>query len=451
MFFITAQQAKFDLELVPKEKRLEIGKCNRRLNPRKIQREPTFQVFFDALALTPCYSAFVITADVLKLYMHQFWDAIYKHDTFYRFKMDKRKRFKLNLEIFRDIFKICPREHGQDFDALPTDEEIMSFLKELRHTGEINSLNDVVVDHMHQPWRTFATLINKSLSGKTTEKTLSWRIKIRMHTSRDDYLISTLRFVSIKEETQIYGDILPESLTSSEMKETKAYKTYLEPIEKSKRVKRHTKKSTAAPTRGVVIGETPEMPLTKKKEKSMRDFHKTHPNGSGIVTKTAPSVAKIKPSVTSEGTGVKPGVPDVAEEETSKNDEEEVKDEYVKTPSNDSDEDETKITDTAKGNEDEEMEYTTSQLYDDADIRLNEPVDTDKVFVQEEGTDATMTNVQQGNKNIEILQVIKDVHMTLSTVSQKTKVPVTSSSHSSDLAAKFLNFLDIPHTDAEIV
>ncbi|GKD06645.1 hypothetical protein Tco_1181619, partial [Tanacetum coccineum] len=65
------------------------------------------------------------------------------------------------------------------------------------------------------------------------------------------------------------------------------------------------------------------------------------------------------------------------------------------------------------------------QLYDDVDIRLNEPVDTDKEFVQEEGTDASITN--------------------------KTEVPVTSSSHSSDLAAKFLNFSDIPYTDAETV
>ncbi|GKA58113.1 hypothetical protein Tco_0757301 [Tanacetum coccineum] len=140
MSFITAQQAKLDLKLVPKEKRLKIGKCNGRLNPRKIQREPTFQVVLDALTLTPSYSAFLITADVLEVYMHQFWDFFYKHDTFYRFKMDKKKRFKLNLEIFRDIFKICPRVYGQDFDALPTDEEI----------------------------RTFAALINRSLSGKTT-------------------------------------------------------------------------------------------------------------------------------------------------------------------------------------------------------------------------------------------------------------------------------------------
>ncbi|GJT40498.1 hypothetical protein Tco_0940363 [Tanacetum coccineum] len=359
----------------------------------------------------------------------------------------------------------------------------------------------------------------------TQDKIVSWRNKIEMHTSRDDYLINTLRFVSAKEETQIYGAILPESLTSPEIKETKAYKTYLgfttgatppkkarkfkkqaspqltivpvltkEPTGKSKRVKRHAKKSTKAPARGVIIRETPEMPLYKKKEKvdvtrgkgikllsqvalnedaqfeevqkkSMMDFHKTHPSGYGAV--------KIIPSVISEGTNVKPGVPCVTEEESSKNDSDDDKiqsdnenesdsehetDENESGSKSDQDEneedigdDEEEITDKAEGDEDEEMDYTTSQLYDDADIRLNEPVDTDKGLIQKEGIDAAMTNVQQGNENPEILQVIEDAHVTLSTISHKTQVLVTSSSHSSDLEAKFLNFSDIPYTDAELV
>ncbi|GKA68548.1 hypothetical protein Tco_0768465, partial [Tanacetum coccineum] len=121
---------------------------------------------------------------------------------------------------------------------------------------------------------------------------------------------------------------------------------------------------------------------------------------------------------------------DQEENEEDKDDKEEVKDEFVKTPSNDSDdEDEIKIIDKAEGDEDERMDYTTSHLYDDVVIRLNEPVDIDKGFIQEE----------------------EDAHVTLFTVPQKTEVPVTSSSHSSDLVAKFLNFSDIPHTDAEIV
>ncbi|GKD79490.1 hypothetical protein Tco_1342111 [Tanacetum coccineum] len=112
MSSITAQQTKLDLELVPKENRLNIGKFNGRIPRGLTPREPTFQVVLDAIALTPCYPAFLITADVPE---------------------------------------ICPRVPGRDFDPLPSEEDTMSFLRELFHTREINSLNDVVVDQMHQP------------------------------------------------------------------------------------------------------------------------------------------------------------------------------------------------------------------------------------------------------------------------------------------------------------
>ncbi|GKA38115.1 retrotransposon protein, putative, unclassified [Tanacetum coccineum] len=149
--------------------RLDIGKCNGRIPRGLTPKKPTFQVVLDAIALTPCYPAFLITADVPKVYMHQFWNSVYKHDTFYRFKIDKKKRFKLALEVFKDIFQICPRVPGRDFDALPSEEDTVYFLRELSHTREINSLNDVVFDQLHQPWRTFVALINRSLSGKTSD------------------------------------------------------------------------------------------------------------------------------------------------------------------------------------------------------------------------------------------------------------------------------------------
>ncbi|GKB24983.1 hypothetical protein Tco_0864384 [Tanacetum coccineum] len=168
MTSITAQQTKLDLELVPKENRHDIGKCKGRI-PRGLKpKEETFQVVLDALALTPCYPAFIITTDVPEVYMHQFWNYIYKHDNFYRFKINKKKRFKLTLEVFRDILQICLRVQGHDFDALPSEKDTLSFLRDLGHTGVINSLNDVVIDQMHQPWRTFAAIINKSLSVKTS-------------------------------------------------------------------------------------------------------------------------------------------------------------------------------------------------------------------------------------------------------------------------------------------
>ncbi|GKG04395.1 hypothetical protein Tco_0314782 [Tanacetum coccineum] len=109
---IMAQQTKLDLEFVPKENILDIGKCNGRIPRRLKPKEETFQVILDALTITPCYPAFIITVDVPEIYMHQFWNSVYNHDNFYRFKINKKKRFKLTLEVFRDIFQICPRVQG---------------------------------------------------------------------------------------------------------------------------------------------------------------------------------------------------------------------------------------------------------------------------------------------------------------------------------------------------
>ncbi|GJZ90236.1 hypothetical protein Tco_0662163 [Tanacetum coccineum] len=133
-----AQQVALDNALVPLENRVEIGKCNLRIDLANTQKEPTYQVVLDTLALTTCY----------------------------HFKIDK-KRFTLNMEVLREIFQICPKLPNQEFDALPSYEEIVSFIKELGYKGDIKFIY-VVVDHMYQPWRTFSLIVNKCLSGKIT-------------------------------------------------------------------------------------------------------------------------------------------------------------------------------------------------------------------------------------------------------------------------------------------
>ncbi|GJR13318.1 hypothetical protein Tco_0795970 [Tanacetum coccineum] len=117
-------------------------------------------------------------------------------------------------------------------------------------------------------------------------------------------------------------------------------------------------------------------------------------------------------------------------EKEVEDDEEEKGDESIKTASNyasTNEEDETivelKVENKAEGDEDKGMDYTTNQFNDDVDVRLNEPINI-KRFIQKEGTDAEMINVKQGNENIEITlnQVIKDAHVTIFTVTKKTKV-----------------------------
>ncbi|GJZ97972.1 hypothetical protein Tco_0670425 [Tanacetum coccineum] len=146
------------------------------------------------------------------------------------------------------------------------------------------------------------------------------------------------------------------------------------------------------------------------------DFHKTHPSGSGTGVEKPPSVEKITPTFTSEGTGDKPGVLDVTEDNSTKSEfesweqDEEFDDDNQEEE--EIDQENESEDDKIESNEDKGMDYTTNQFDDDVDTRFEEPTQT---------------------------------------VTKKTEVPVTSSSRSSDLASKFLFFLDIPQIDSDIV
>ncbi|GJW96673.1 hypothetical protein Tco_0178481 [Tanacetum coccineum] len=67
-----AYQKALDDALVTPENHLKIRKCNQHLSPTLKSNEPTIQVALDALKLTPFYNAFVVSANVPKIYMQEF-------------------------------------------------------------------------------------------------------------------------------------------------------------------------------------------------------------------------------------------------------------------------------------------------------------------------------------------------------------------------------------------
>nr|GFB98969.1 hypothetical protein [Tanacetum cinerariifolium] len=111
--------------------------------------------------------AFLVTADVPKIYMQEFWATATVHQHSIRFKMDTRKHI-VDLESFREMLHISPRVSGQSFAELPFEEEILEFLRFLGHSAQIKTLTDVNVNKLYQPWRSFAAVINKCLTGKST-------------------------------------------------------------------------------------------------------------------------------------------------------------------------------------------------------------------------------------------------------------------------------------------
>ncbi|GJS61652.1 hypothetical protein Tco_0656436 [Tanacetum coccineum] len=417
MSSITAQQAKLDLELVPKRKGLRLENA-------------TGDSFLERLKENLHFKLSLMLLLSLRDILH--------FSPLQMFRMDKKKNFFLNLETFRDIFQIFLRVHGQDFDELPIDEVIVSFFKELGHTGEIKSIIDVVgmyykknVDFIELLWEDFTYQIDNRVSRIN---------KIGTHTFRDDYLINTLRFVSANEESQIYGARLPESMTSPEMRETKAYKTYVdyatrvippkkarkfkkpaspklttvptlpkEPIKKSKRVKRLAKKSTHAPIAGVVIKDTPDS--SESDNESWGDSDDDNE------------------SYDNDDEGSENDVDSAQEEE------------YVHTTDY--------SVPTNEETDDENMEFDDEE-YDDLykDVNMRSKV-TEHDKVGKGGVEMTNATRESGSQEKLYEQVVKDAHVTLTT-SRKTEGSKQSSSVSSDFESKFLILDNVPPVIDEV-
>nr|GEU50748.1 hypothetical protein [Tanacetum cinerariifolium] len=160
------QQVTRDEALVPYAKRLRIGRSNFCLLSDIKSKESTLQLVYDVLRLTSFFKAFLVTADVLKIYMQEFWATTTVHHHYIRFKMDNKKHVVLGS--FREMLHIYPRLPHQPFVEPPFEEEILAFLCFLGHSAVIKKLTDVNINKLHQPWRAFAAIINKGLTRKSS-------------------------------------------------------------------------------------------------------------------------------------------------------------------------------------------------------------------------------------------------------------------------------------------
>ncbi|GJW83192.1 hypothetical protein Tco_0156337 [Tanacetum coccineum] len=164
----TQQVAACDEKWVPFTERVKISSTNVRLETTVPQKEETFQVVIDLIKNSSCFKAFTISADVPEIFMQQFWYSIKKVQgtDSYEFLL-ANKKCVVNADVFRTILDICPRVEGVNFTDVPDDDTTLAFLIKLGYKGPLYKHTNMFVDHMHQPWRTLAAIINKCLSGKT--------------------------------------------------------------------------------------------------------------------------------------------------------------------------------------------------------------------------------------------------------------------------------------------
>ncbi|GJU08816.1 hypothetical protein Tco_1125246 [Tanacetum coccineum] len=144
----------------------------------------------------------------------------------------------------------------RNFVDVPDADTALTFLIDLGYKGPLNKHTNMFMDHMHQPWRTLAAIINKCLSGKTAsnDKLRKSRIDIlwgmfnrenvdypeliwedlayqidhrKENRSRYDGIVSRLKFVRIGEDYQEYGLLISDVMLTDAIKRSESYQMFI--------------------------------------------------------------------------------------------------------------------------------------------------------------------------------------------------------------------------------
>nr|GEY57438.1 uncharacterized mitochondrial protein AtMg00810-like [Tanacetum cinerariifolium] len=89
---IIDQQVAMNEALIPHAHKLSIRRSDFRLLSDIASKESTLQLVYDVLRLTPFFKAFLVTADVLKIYMQEFWTTATVHHHSIRLNIKIQRR-----------------------------------------------------------------------------------------------------------------------------------------------------------------------------------------------------------------------------------------------------------------------------------------------------------------------------------------------------------------------
>nr|GEY90590.1 hypothetical protein [Tanacetum cinerariifolium] len=362
------QQVALDKALVPSTQRLRIGRSNFRL-PSDIQsKESTLQLVYDVLRRCPFFKAFLMN----------------------------NKKHVMDLESFGEMLHICLRIPGQAFDELPLEEETLEFIRFLRHVATIRTLIDININKLYQPWRSFAAIINKCLTGKSSGYD---SLQLSHAQILDNSIFLTIKVLSRHQNTQQYDAMLPIELTNDEIRNTKAYIEYYacatgEATPKPKASARRKRSGsdtsitlpTATTTLTTIVAVTLRLTAAAKGKQPAK-------------AKSPSDPLELGGSGTDEGTGSKPGVLDVpsdeSEEELSWNSSDDEGDDDQEKVGDDDEGDEKDENDDREEDDDDDKDGDERDNDDDDDdddeqeiAKINEQDDTERGVDDDEETES---------------------------------------------------------------
>nr|GEU56751.1 hypothetical protein [Tanacetum cinerariifolium] len=378
---------------------------------------------------------------------------------------------------------------NQQFDELPFEEEILAFLRELGHSGVIKMITDVNINKLHQPWRSFAAVINKCLSGKSTgydsvrlsQAQILWGMYHKKNVDFtyllwEDFVYQVehkdakksnemyyprftkviVNFFMTKDQSILsrnkYGVILPIELTNEVIKNLESYKEYYDIASGAEppKTKASVKKKQSS-------SDTKVPPLTAK-GKRLKTSAKMKLATKLILTQT--HISHASGTSADEGTGIILGVPDVptyeyddeeiswksSEDDDDDDDDDEEKiskhDDDVNDQSDDDDQDDNDDEQTDSDNDGDDFVHPKFSTHDEEDKYeesfdpiVQTPSQVENTDDEDNDEDSHVRDVQM--VDVQTTQVIEDTYVTLTSVNPKGQQQ--SSSVSSRFVSNMLN------------
>ncbi|GJZ84761.1 hypothetical protein Tco_0650100 [Tanacetum coccineum] len=399
MNLVVAQQVSLDNDLVAPKDRIKIEKCNIRIDPTNTQKEATYQVVLDTLALSPCYNTFLITADINEIYMQQFWFTIskIKDSSSYKFKLDNKKISCSKLTTEKPVLK------DERTCLIPDSQRLLSYTSSLKISKDNQvygkTIPGVMINQEIKNSTTYQTYLAYSTGAAKPKKAGKWKQpastpKKNTSFTTDDNIITDDPDAALE---------LAKSVSRIEAEEQET--TRHTPTVKKKKTPYQSLK-----LKGIELlydAAMLEADIKKAMKASLRDLRPHHQTGvssegAGLKPKV-PNELKGKSINISEGAGSKPEVPDVSKamssdqesENESWGESEDDDDDDRKSDDERTESDNDTNIDLNNTNSEEELQGDKFELYDDVNM---------------ERKDAKLVDEGKGNEEITVTEKVDVEH-----------------------------------------
>nr|GEU43673.1 hypothetical protein [Tanacetum cinerariifolium] len=285
-----------------------------------------------------------------------------------------------------------------------------------------------------------------------------------MHTVRDDNHLGTFKFVTKREENQVYGSLIPVMMINQKIQNSNSYKTYIAfstGVATPKKARKWKKPASLSKKQTLVITKDLSRNLLLEDSQLVFKLETLLAGGLGDGASLEPEVPdkpKGRSIDTHEGTGLKPGVLDVSKANSSDSefeswgvsDDDDQQGDDERTESDDDksvdlnktdDEEETQEDKFVHTHDDyvptddetldvdhEEYDRINEEMYDDVNVELKDAELADEGKGYEEIDDAEKVNVELKEVNQEVAtgpttNIPPPIHPFISHSQQSTSIP----------------------------